>query len=290
MTVTAPTQEPDLATLARDLEALERVFDGWPPELRSATAAYRKTLEDLHREAIRRLVAKIKGDPAAMTRLREALADELVYGVLRHLGLVKASIQERVETALDSIRPQLASHGGNVELVAVETPDTARVRFLGSCDGCPASQLTFLAGVKKAIQEACPEIEHVVEVRGLSMAPADARRVQFVSPFALSQEGDWLPATTLAEIPEGGALRLLLGGQDVLMSRNGAVVSCFRNACAHLGMPFDEALAAGGVITCPHHGFRYLLESGECLTAREVQLEAHAVRVVGSRVEVRLNR
>ncbi|MCB1058544.1 MAG: NifU family protein, partial [Acidobacteria bacterium] len=208
------------------------------------------------------------------------------------------SLQERVETALATVRPMLASHGGDVELVAVEAPDTVRVRFLGACDGCPASQLTFVAGVKKAIQESCPEIEHIEEVRGLARGLAQGpaggaageRTLNFVSPFALHAEGGWQPAASLDAIPEGGVLALEIDGRDLLLSKNGPVVSAFDNACAHLGMPLDSGQAEDGILTCPFHGFRYLLETGECLTAPEVQLEAHAVRVVGAEVEVRLNR
>jgi nitrite reductase/ring-hydroxylating ferredoxin subunit len=54
-------------------------------------------------------------------------------------------------------------------------------------------------------------------------------------------------------------------------------------------MPLAMAEVADGVITCAYHGFRYLLESGECLTAPEVQLRVHAVRVVGERVQIRLD-
>jgi nitrite reductase/ring-hydroxylating ferredoxin subunit len=74
----------------------------------------------------------------------------------------------------------------------------------------------------------------------------------------------------------------------VLLSRRGGRVSCFDNACAHLGMPLEMGDIADGVITCTYHGFRYLLETGECLTAPEVQLVAHAARVRGGRVAVRL--
>jgi len=41
-------------------------------------------------------------------------------------------------------------------------------------------------------------------------------------------------------------------------------------------------------VTCPHHGFQYALDSGECLTTPQVQLQPHDVRVVGDRIEVRL--
>jgi nitrite reductase/ring-hydroxylating ferredoxin subunit len=65
-------------------------------------------------------------------------------------------------------------------------------------------------------------------------------------------------------------------------------VSCFDNACAHLGMPLEMGEVADGIITCSYHGFRYLLETGECLTAPEVQLVTHAVRVRDDRIAVRL--
>ena len=73
-----------------------------------------------------------------------------------------------------------------------------------------------------------------------------------------------------------------------MLSRQGAVVTCFQNACAHLGLRIDDGGIEDGIITCPHHDFRYDLASGECLTAPEVQLQSHAVRVIGGRVEVRL--
>jgi nitrite reductase/ring-hydroxylating ferredoxin subunit/Fe-S cluster biogenesis protein NfuA len=274
--------------MVRDVEALEVVFAGWDETQRGAVDAYRHAIEGLHREAIRRLVARLKRDPGALAALKDALSDELVYGVLRHLGVVKASVQEKVEAALVSVRPMLASHGGDVELVRVVPPDTVEVRFLGSCDGCPASALTFVAGVRKAIVDACPEIVTVREVRGLSLGTSAAtERPQFVSPFALHLEDGWLFAAALDEVPEGGVVRREVGGRDLLLSRNGDAVSCFSNACAHLGRPIDRGLVDGGVITCPAHGFAYLLESGECLTAPQVQLETHPVRVVSGRVEVR---
>ena len=73
-----------------------------------------------------------------------------------------------------------------------------------------------------------------------------------------------------------------------IVSRHGDTVTCFRNACAHMGLEMTDGALEGGILTCPFHGFRYALESGECLTAPEVQLHAHAVRVIGSRVQIRI--
>jgi len=288
---TAGPTDRALDSVIGDLARLEALFEGWEDEQKAALIAYRRSIDDLHKEALRRLIAALKSDPAAVAAMVEAVKDPVVYAVLRHHGLLKPSLQERVETALESVRPMLASHGGGVELVSVAPPDTVEVRFQGNCDGCPASALTFIAGVKKAIETHCPEIAEIKQAKGLAGANGSADgRFKFVSPFAKADEGDWLEAAGYDDIPDGDVLAKTLGGEPVLLSRNGAVVSCFQNACAHLGLPLDAGEIRDGVLTCPHHGFQYELASGECLTAPEVQLRAHAVRVVGDRVEVRLAR
>ncbi len=287
---TTPDQSSQLDGFVKDIEALEVVIAGWDETQRGTALAYKKAIERLHKEALRRMISSLKSEPAAMLALKGALRDEVVYAVLRHLELVKPSLHERVEEALESVRPMLASHGGGVELVAVKPPERVDIKFLGACDGCPASMLTFIAGVKKAIEDHCPEITDIKQLKGLAAGAGNESGVQFVSPFAINQQGDWLPVADYHDIPDGNILVLQVSGEDVILSRNGDVVSCFQNACAHLGMPMDMGGVKDGIITCPHHGFQYDLKSGECLTAPEVALQPHAVRVVRNKVEVRLAR
>jgi Fe-S cluster biogenesis protein NfuA/nitrite reductase/ring-hydroxylating ferredoxin subunit len=281
------TQRDDLTGFVGDIERLEAIFETWDETPRAATQAYRRAVEALNGEALRRLVRALKTDPAALAAMKLAVADEVVYSVLRRHDIVKPSLSERVENALDGVRPMLASHGGDVELIKV-APPAIEVRFTGACDGCPASALTFHAGVKKAVQDSCPEITEIRQVKGLGKGGEGG--VRFISPFALGAKGNWLFASTLSDIPEGGVRKTELGGEKLLLSRQGAVVTCFQNACAHMGLTLDEGEVAGGILTCPHHDFQYDLASGECLTAPEVQLQAHAVRVIGHRVEVRLSK
>lgn len=279
-----------LDQLLQDIAKLEVVFENWDDGQSGAVQAYRQSVDALHKEAFRRMISALKTEPKALAAMKSAVSDEVVYGVLRHFGLIKPSLHERVEEALDSVRPMLASHGGNVELVAVRPPDQVDVRFLGACEGCPASMLTFTAGVKKAIEAHCPEITNIKQIKGLADPGVGEGGVQFVSPFAINQSGGWLNAGGLEDIPEGGVLKTQLDGEQVILSRNGGVVSCFQNACAHLNLPLDEGEISQGILTCPHHGFQYDLQSGECLTAPEVQLQPHAVRVIDDKVEVRLAR
>ncbi|AZO22701.1 hypothetical protein EJ070_19930 [Mesorhizobium sp. M1E.F.Ca.ET.045.02.1.1] len=282
-----PTQRDTLAGYTGDIERLEALFASWDETQRSAAEAYRRAIEDLQGEAFRRLIRALKTDPAALQAMKTAAADEIVYAVLRHHNILKPSLSERVEAALDGVRPMLASHGGDVELVSVRPP-SIEVRFTGACDGCPASALTFHAGVKKAVEEACPEITDILQVKGSGAGANDS--VRFVSPFALGAVDGWHLVCRLDEIPQGGILRQVVGGENVILSRQGAVVSCFQNACAHLGLEIDGGAVEDGIVTCPWHGFRYDLATGECLTAPEVQLQPHMVKVIGNRVEVRLAR
>lgn len=278
-------EERSLEDLLKDLTALEALAEDWPEAQHNAAAARGRAIDALNAEAFRRLIRSLKPVPGMAAALRAAAADEVVYAVLRRHGILKPSVFERVEAALDTIRPTLAGHGGNVELVSA-VPPQAEVRFLGACDGCPASMLTFYAGVKKAIQDNVPEITEVKQAKGLGGGTAET--VHFTSPFAANDGEGWATAADLAELPDGSTRSLEVGGHSVLLSRFGDKVTCFENACAHMGMPLDGGEIDQGIITCPYHGFQYALESGECLTAPEVQLQPHAVRVVGERIEVQI--
>lgn len=261
----------------------------WESAHVATAAAYRNAIDRLNAEAFRRMIAVLRADPRALPALKDAVKDELVYALLRRHGLVKPSLQERVEAALDGVRPMLAAHGGDVALVRVVPPAAIEVRFSGACESCPASVTTFTLGVKKALAEACPEITDVRQVKGLSTAAAPGG-VRYISPFATVESNGWLPAGTLFDIPADGVRYATVDGESVLLARNGEAVSCLQNACAHLGYPLDGGAVTDGTIVCPHHGFAYDLASGECLTARGVQLRVHAVRVTGDDVSVRLAR
>ncbi len=79
-------------------------------------------------------------------------ADQLVSGLLLVHGLHPHDVGTRVATALDSVRPYLGSHGGDVELLGVDAAGVVRLRLLGSCDSCPSSSVTLQLAVEGAIQ------------------------------------------------------------------------------------------------------------------------------------------
>ena len=73
-------------------------------------------------------------------------------------------MKERVEKALDMIRPMLMADGGNVELVEVTPAGIVKVRLAGACGGCPMSQMTLKHGIEKVVKKEVPEIKEVIAV------------------------------------------------------------------------------------------------------------------------------
>ncbi|GIV38391.1 MAG: hypothetical protein KatS3mg033_0191 [Thermonema sp.] len=74
------------------------------------------------------------------------------------------SILERIEAALDNIRPYLETDGGNIRVVEVTDDLVVKLELLGACSSCPMSSMTFKAGVEEAIRKAVPEIKAIEAV------------------------------------------------------------------------------------------------------------------------------
>ena len=72
-------------------------------------------------------------------------------------------MKERVETALNEVRPMLQADGGDVELVEIDG-DVVKVRLQGACAGCPMSQMTLKDGIERILKEKVPEIASVEAV------------------------------------------------------------------------------------------------------------------------------
>lgn len=73
-------------------------------------------------------------------------------------------MRERIEKALDEIRPALQADGGDVELVEVKD-GIVKVRLKGACGGCPMSSMTLSMGVERAIKRVVPEVKKVEAVQ-----------------------------------------------------------------------------------------------------------------------------
>ena len=85
------------------------------------------------------------------------------------------NLLQRIEQALDTIRPYLRTDGGDVKLVEVTKDNVARIELLGACGACPMSTMTFKAGVEEAIKREVPEIISVEAINITAFDHPDAK-------------------------------------------------------------------------------------------------------------------
>ena len=75
-------------------------------------------------------------------------------------------LKERVEEALESLRPFLAADQGDITLVEITNDNIAKVELHGSCSTCEMSVMTLKAGVEESIKRVAPEIKKVEAING----------------------------------------------------------------------------------------------------------------------------
>ena len=184
-------------------DRIEQLLDELHATAEPATCALAQELlrlvTELYGGGLERVVVLAREDaPELIDRL---LADELVASLLLVHGLHPESVTARVEQALESVRPFLATHDGDVELLDVdEDAGAVHLRLLGSCDGCPSSAVTLRDAVERAIVEAAPEIT-IIDVEQPS---AEAPEPPVIgTPVTLTRK----PAPRFESCPTGVAAR-----------------------------------------------------------------------------------
>ena len=71
------------------------------------------------------------------------------------------SLIEKVENALEEIRPYLIADGGDIKVVSVDNKNIVNLELLGSCESCPISDMTLKNGVEETIKKHAPEIKGI---------------------------------------------------------------------------------------------------------------------------------
>jgi Fe-S cluster biogenesis protein NfuA len=77
------------------------------------------------------------------------------------LSVEKNDLLERIDLALDSVRPHLQLDGGNVEVVDLTEDMVVKIKWLGNCLGCQMSAMTLRAGIEETLKNKIPEVKGV---------------------------------------------------------------------------------------------------------------------------------
>ena len=158
------------------IRSIERSAD---PETKVCAQELIRAVLDLHGAGFARVCDRLGEAGESGRSLLDAMArDDLVGSLLMLHGLHPLDLESRVQHALESVRPFLHTHGGEVELVGI-FDGVVRLRMQGSCKGCPSSADTLKNRIEEAIVAAAPDAT-AIEVEGIA-EPTPAPSSGFIS-------------------------------------------------------------------------------------------------------------
>ncbi|TGD84902.1 hypothetical protein BayCH28_23565 [Mycolicibacterium sp. CH28] len=199
-------------------------------------------------------VMEVAGDPSLADRLA---ADDLVASLLLVHGLHPHDVTRRVAHALDTVRPYLGSHGGDVRLLDVDN-GVVRLSFSGSCKSCPSSAVTLELTVEDAIRAAAPEVT-AIEVLSpepvAAVIPAESLLSRIQS--AGHRQTTWWPVPELAALAPGEVAGFAVADTVVLACRAGDEVLAYMDHCPGCAGSLAGAALSGPVLCCPRCQARY---------------------------------
>jgi len=203
--------------------------------------------------------------------------DPLVATLLLIHDLHPVPLEQRVQQALDSVRPYMESHGGNVELLSVER-GVARIHLRGSCSDCSASSVTLELAIKQAIEEAAPDLEGL-EVEGV--APQSL-------PVVMSETTRlWFDVESVASLTDGSLAAVNVAGSDLVVANVEGSLLAYRDRCASCGAALHGGLLLAGALSCPECARSFFLPSaGRSMDDERIQLEPVPLLREDGRVKV----
>jgi Fe-S cluster biogenesis protein NfuA/nitrite reductase/ring-hydroxylating ferredoxin subunit len=214
----------------------------------------------MYGDGLRRIIEAISASRGAGATILDELAqDGAVASLLLIHDLYPVVLEQRVIEALDTVRPYMESHGGNVELLGIED-GVAKLELQGSCNGCAASHATLELAIKQALDEHCPDLMglEVIGVtepgngRALPMAHTPAPG-DFSLPVVHSGPAPrWLPLDEARELEPGTLSVLSADGTSMLIANVGGTLLAYRDECASCGETLDGAALEEGMLRCSH--------------------------------------
>jgi len=267
---------------------------------------------ELYGEGMRRIVGALDEGGEGVADLRARLTDDgVVASLLLIHDLYPVPLEDRVQEALDEVRPYLDSHGGGVQLISIEA-GVARIRLEGSCKTCPASSATLELAVKQALDEAAPDLEALV-VEGIQDSQPAPDAVGFELPvlqvkvedgeMAISKTAQAQAALSAAAAPppgwhrfdEAGSLEegrirsALVEGVPLVVARVDGALLAFRDSCSGCGSELSGGTLLGGVLGCPSCQLRFdLPRAGLAVDSDGAQLAPVPLLAGGDGVRVAL--
>ncbi len=253
--------------IARVQELTGRLEDLDDPESRDLAEELTAAVVQMYGAGLERIVE------LADDTTRDGMAkDDLVAGLLMIHDLYPIPIEERVAEALDTVRPYMESHGGNVELLGIED-GIARLRLEGSCKSCRASSSTLELAVRQALEEAAPDLDGM-DVEGI-VEEEEEPEISGIPLPIVQMNGNGAPSWHTLGIDGSDELVATdVEGVPLVVANVDGTLLAYRNSCAGCGGTLDEGALEQGALGCPGCGRSYFLpQAGRSMDDDHLQLQ-----------------
>ena len=211
----------------------------------------------LHGDGLGRVVGVLE-ERGEGELLQQLSCDEVVGGLLLLHGVHPLSFEVRVRQALDKVRPYLASHGGDVDLLEVRDGSVS-LRLEGSCDGCPSSAMTLKYAIEQAISETAPDVV-AIHVAGVTPPQPTAGFIPLTQIRPAERavpHREWQEVRGLQGL-EPSALRVLeVSEARLVFCRLGETWYAYSDSCPACSGSFERARLEAVVLACPECGRRF---------------------------------
>jgi len=284
-----------METVASGEQLVERVQQLQAALESSSGSAARELSEELtsavvqmYGAGLERILEMLVASGADGERVAASLADDpLVATLLLIHDLHPISLEERVQAALDSVRPYMESHGGNVELLSLED-GVARIHLRGSCSDCSASSVTLELAIKQALEEMAPDLEGL-EVEGVASQSVPGGMELPVVMSGPAPAPLWFDVDSVGGLADGSLASVSVAGSDLVVANVDGSLLAYRDRCASCGAGLRDGLLLAGALSCPECGRSFFLPlAGRSMDDERLQLDPVPLLREDGRVKVAL--
>ncbi len=249
---------------AERLDELVQALESLPyPAIREQVFEILQAVDAIHREGLGRLVESLRaqGQNEAIERAAE---DPVIQSLLLLYNLLPGDELTQAEAALDSVRPYIHSHGGEVEVLNV-ADGVVHVRLSGACYGCAGSTITLRRGIETALREGYPGfrslVAHEPEPRA-SISPTGFIPLSQLDAPALRRPL-FKEVARLADVPPGTMRDFQIDDVYVLVANVGGEVYAVRDHCPGGAAPLRLGSFSAPILVCPWHNEAYDIRTGK---------------------------
>ena len=282
---TVPAEDRPEALLERVQELQDRLDSVGDSTTRNLAEELVSAVVQMYGAGLEGILERLLAGGEAGEQIAVSLTEDPFLATLLLIhDLHPVPLEARVQEALDSVRPYMESHGGNVELLSLEN-GIARIHLRGSCSDCSASAVTLELAIKQALEQAAPDLEGL-EVEGVAPQTMDGQGLPMVTgsapsgmelPVVMSGSPpapSWFDVESMGELADGQVVPVAVAGNELMIANVDGTLLAYRDTCAGCGASLHDGDLRSGALSCRRCERSFFLpRAGRSMDDEGLQLE-----------------